>query len=69
MEVMPKNNRERGSEAMRKELEYAKKIAVITKLFHSELLSEQEFEKIRRKLMDSYLIVGERSDDPMKEIA
>ena len=50
---------------MRKELEYAKKIAVITKLFHSELLSEQEFEKIRRKLM----IVGERSDDPMKAIA
>ena len=66
---MPKNNRERGSEAIRKELEYAKKIAVITKLFHSELLSEQEFEKIRRKLMDSYLIVGERSDDPMKAIA
>ena len=54
---------------MRKELEYAKKIAVITKLFHSELLSEQEFEKIRRKLMDSYLIVEERSDDPMKAIA
>ena len=39
---------------MRKELEYAKKIAVITKLFHSELLSEKEYEKIRRKLMDSY---------------
>lgn len=54
---------------MRKELEYAKKIAVITKLFHSELLSEKEYEKIRRKLMDSYLIAGERIDDPMKAIA
>ena len=54
---------------MRKELEYAKKIDVITKLFHSKLLSEKEYEKIRRKLMDSYLIVGERSDDSMKAIA
>lgn len=54
---------------MRKELEYAKKIAVITKLFHSELLSEKEYEKIRRKLMDSYLIAGERIDDRMKAIA
>lgn len=54
---------------MRKELEYAKKIAVIVKLFRSGLLSEKEYEKIRRKLMDSYLIVAERSDDPMKAIA
>ena len=54
---------------MRKELEYAKKITVITKLFHSKLLSEKEYEKIRRKLMDSYLIAGERIDDPMKAIA
>ena len=66
---MSKNNRERGSKAMRKELEYAKKITVITKLFHSKLLSEKEYEKIRRKLMDSYLIAGERSVDPRKAIA
>lgn len=54
---------------MRKELEYAKKIAVIAKLFRSGLLSEKEYEKVRRKLMDNYLIAGERSDDPMKAIA
>ena len=30
---------------------------------------EKEFEKIRRKLMDSYLVSGERSDDPVKAIA
>ena len=29
----------------------------------------KEFEKIRRKLMDSYLVSGERSDDPVKAIA
>ena len=29
----------------------------------------KEFEKIRRKLMDSYLVAGERSDDPVKAIA
>ena len=30
---------------------------------------KKEFEKIRRKLMDSYLVSGERSDDPVKAIA
>ena len=51
---------------MRKELEYAKKITLIAKLYRMNLLSEKEFEKIRRKLMDSYLVSGERSDDPVK---
>ena len=50
---------------MRKELEYAKKITLIAKLYRMNLLSEKEFEKIRRKLMDSYLVSGERSDDPV----
>lgn len=54
---------------MRSELEYAKKMVLIAKLFRSELISEKECEKIRRKLMDSYLIAGERSDDPAKAIA
>jgi hypothetical protein len=54
---------------MRKELEYAKKIAAIVKLYHSNLLSEKEYEKLRRKLMDAYLIAGERSDDMTKAIA
>ena len=46
---------------MRKELEYAKKMTLIAKLYRMNLLSEKEFEKIRRKLMDSYLVAGERS--------
>ena len=50
---------------MRKELEYAKKMTLIAKLCRMNLL----FEKIRRKLMDSYLVAGERSDDPVKAIA
>ena len=54
---------------MRKELEYVKKIALLVKLFRLELLTEKEYERIGRKLMDSYLIAGERSDDPRKEIA
>lgn len=54
---------------MRKELEYAKKITLIAKLYRMNLLSEKEFEKIRRKLMDSYLVSGEQSDDPVKAIA
>ena len=59
----------KGEEAMRKELEYAKKMTLIAKLYRMNLLSEKEFEKIRRKLMDSYLVAGERSDDPVKAIA
>ena len=54
---------------MRKELEYVKKIALLAKLFRLELLTEKEYERIRRKLMASYLIAGERSDDPRKAIA
>ena len=50
---------------MRKELEYAKKMTLIAKLYRMNLL----FEKIRRKLMDSYLVASERSDDPVKAIA
>ena len=66
---MSKNHEERGEEEMRKELEYVKKIALLVKLFRLELLTEKEYEKIRRKLMDSYLIAGERSNDPRKAIA
>lgn len=66
---MSKNHEERGEEEMRKELEYVKKIALLAKLFRLELLTEKEYEKIRRKLMDSYLVAGERSDDPRKAIA
>ena len=66
---MSKNHEERGEEEMRKELEYVKKIALLAKLFRLELLTEKEYERIGRKLMDSYLIAGERSDDPRKEIA
>ena len=62
---MPKNHEERGGE----EMEYVKKIALLAKLFRLELLTEKEYERIRRKLMDSYLIAGERSDDPRKAIA
>ena len=54
---------------MRKELEYAKKMTLIAKLYRMELLSAHEYEKSRRKMMDSYLIAGERSDDPAKAIA
>lgn len=60
---------EEGGVAMRKELEYAKKMTLIAKLYRMNLPSEKEFEKIRRKLMDSYLVAGERSDDPVKAIA
>ena len=54
---------------MRKELEYAKKMTLNAKLYRMNLLFEKEFEKIRRKLMDSYLVAGERSDDLVKAIA
>lgn len=54
---------------MRRELEYEKKMALIVKLFHAELISEKEYGKVRRKLLDSYMIAGERSDDPAKAIA
>ena len=56
MEVMLTNTQEKGGVAMRKELEYAKKMTLIAKLYRMELLSENEYEKIRRKMMDSYLI-------------
>ena len=64
-----KKSEGKGEFLMRSELEYAKKMVLIAKLFRSELISEEEYEKIRRKLMDSYLIAGERSDDPAKAIA
>lgn len=35
---------------MRRELEYEKKMALIVKLFHAELISEKEYGKVRRKL-------------------
>jgi len=53
---------------MSKELEYAKKMALIRKLYRKELLSDKEYEKIRRKVMDNYLVAGERSDDLTKVI-
>ena len=59
----------KGGEEVRKELEYVKKIALLAKLFRLELLIEKEYERIRRKLIDSYLIAGERSDDLGKAIA
>lgn len=36
---------------MRKELEYAKEVALIAKLYRSELLSEKEYEKIMCSLV------------------
>lgn len=38
---------------MRKELEFTMKIALVCKLFRSGMLTEKEFEKVRRKLTES----------------
>lgn len=35
-----------------KYLEYTKKIALIRKLFRTGLLSEKEYDKVRRRLME-----------------
>lgn len=42
---------------MCKEMEYAKCIAVLRKMFKMQLLSEDEYNAVRNKLMDRYLIV------------
>lgn len=41
---------------MRKELEYAKKMVLVCKLFRDGLLSEKEFFKVKTKLMDMYYV-------------
>ena len=42
---------------MRKELEYAKKIALVRKLFRAGGLSEAEYNRVRAKLMDMYHVI------------
>ena len=42
---------------MRKELEYAKKMVLVCKLFRDGLLSEKEYFKVKSKLMDMYFVV------------
>lgn len=42
---------------MCKEMEYAKCIAVLRKMFKMQLLTEEEYNLVRNKLMDRYLIV------------
>lgn len=37
---------------MRKELEFTMKIALVCKLFRSGMLTEKEFDKVRRKLSE-----------------
>ena len=43
---------------MNKELEYTKKLVLIAKLYRKNLLTEKEYEKVRRRLMDNYLVIG-----------
>ena len=42
---------------MCKELEYAKKIALVRKLFRAGGLSEAEYNRVRAKLMDMYHVI------------
>ena len=44
---------------MRKVLEYTKKMALVRKLFRQGLISDQEYNKITRKLKDAYMIIGD----------
>lgn len=46
---------------MRKVLEYTKKMALVRKLFRQGLISDQEYNKITRKLKDAYMIIGDSS--------
>ena len=41
---------------MRRELEYTKKMVLVSKLFRDGLLSEREYSKVKSKLMDMYLV-------------
>lgn len=47
----------KGGGIMRKELEYAKKIALVRKLFRAGGLSEAEYNRVRAKLMDMYHVI------------
>lgn len=49
---------EEEEDNMNKELEYTKKLVLIAKLYRKNLLTEKEYEKVRRRLMDNYLIIG-----------
>ena len=47
---------------MGKELEFTKKMALVCKLFREEMLTDKEFEKVKRKIVESYPgIMGECS--------
>ena len=50
---------------MRKELEYTKKLVLVSKLFRDGLLSEREYAKVKSKLMDLYLF--DRGDSFVRE--
>ena len=58
-------NKEKGikkkGEMMRTVLEYTKKMALVRKLFRQGLISDQEYNKITRKLKDAYMIIGDSS--------
>ena len=56
-----KGNKKKGGKMMRKVLEYTKKIALVRKLFRQGLISDQEYNKITRKLEDAYIIIGDSS--------
>ena len=49
---------EEEEDNMNKELEYTKKLVLIAKLYRKNLLTEKEYEKVRRRLMDNYMIIG-----------
>lgn len=42
---------------MIKAMEYAKKIAVIRKLLHMNMLSEDEYKAVKDKLMSEYMVL------------
>lgn len=48
---------------MTREMEYAKCMAVLRKLFRKGMVSEAEYNKARQKLMDKYLIVQSNECD------
>lgn len=56
-----KGNKKKGGKMMRKVLEYTKKMALVRKLFRQGLISDQEYNKITRKLEDAYMIIGDSS--------
>ena len=56
-----KGNKKKGGKMTRKVLEYTKKMALVRKLFRQGLISDQEYNKITRKLEDAYMIIGDSS--------